>query len=1025
MIVNKNFISGQVLNASDLNTIVSGLNSIEYKLPNVSTTDIIEEQKKLQTIIDDVKKKVTNLTQYVHENDVAVIKHSLSLLEDAVSKYRADLDYAKLKIDGHESTFESLKNEFNKKLDDANELLNQNQEKIQETITKLEDAKDALDEAKKTLDDLAGSGEAGATIESALARIREFAEWYDENKEYINSYQQIVDMVDGYKEEILQHIDTSNETITGIRNRLNAAEGSIEEVVEKIDTQDDTIVTLGSRISANEEYITQYGERIDTNNSSITKVSADLNALTGKYNITASRVATNTDDISQAFVDINGINSAIEQHASSIKVNESSISEVSTKLDAVDATITTKVSTAVGDKFTSIDETIDGFSAKIDRVSSYIDGEFESVVEEKVNAQLGEIKTQIETANALSGRVTQVETDLLAADAKITSAVTLVETADDKVTSVRSDLSALTGEFGVLSSKVDANDAKVAEFKVGYDKINSIVTEDGKVSNTAIDVDGIVSSVVNHNDIKTMSSNITQNANNISMIVNSGTQTEGTWTPNVDPATIIASITENDNKTLTSSIVLSADTIALTGKTVVDNLNAMDITVGGGSTKFNQNGSGYTANGNISWDETGNVNGVTIHNTEGIYVYMPSFKEDLKASEIFSPDNWAMKINDYVCMGSEYNGISGFALFTMTWLGEYTYIWCHSLKDYYDENGEKVSNGTILPLLPYDTGYNVNNISGNYIDGKYILLFEGEEGLVMLCGTPYYDNVNKKDSIEWQNCTITNKKQILSTLDTQPLLFKHSDNYYCVFYDHRYTGTTQGHVYNILKSKDCITWDHIQSELETAYDPDPRHEIGVVNGDLIIPYIDSNDIIQIYFLRLSIDNYEWDTSNHDYSMSVIHKYHNNLKVISGNAKEGNYDDLEHMAVILYYGWGADGLDSKGAYAVKMYNNETGYGYVLYNEFPINKYQFDFSKIFIAGNHSNKNLKYTTLGNYTYINTTPYMYSRKHTKMHLGDINMVDIVTSDGSCYCIDNNDVLYKSEDVKVDLVDLIFSKLM
>lgn len=984
MIVNKNFISGQVLNASDLNTIVSGLNSIEYKLPNVSTTDIIEEQKKLQTIIDDVKKKVTNLTQYVHENDVAVIKHSLSLLEDAVSKYRADLDYAKLKIDGHESTFESLKNEFNKKLDDANELLNQNQEKIQETVTKLEDAKDALDEAKKTLDDLAGSGEAGTAIESALARIREFAEWYDENKEYINSYQQIVDMIDGYKEEILQHIDTSNETITGIHNRLDAAEGSIEEVVEKINTQDGIVVTLGSRISANEECITQYGERIDKNDSSVTKVSADLSTLTARYNVTASKVVTNTNNITQALVDIDGINSTIEQHASSIKTNESSISDVSTKLDAVNATITTEVSTAVGDKFTSITETIDGFSAEIDRVSSYIDEEFESVVEQKVNAQLGEIKTQIETANALSGKVTQIETGLLAADAKITSAVTLVETANDEVTSVRFDLEGLTGEFGVLSSKVDANDAKVAEFKVGYDKINSIVTEDGKVSNTAIDVNGIVNSVVNHDDIKTMSSNITQNANNISMIVSSGTQTGDTWTPNVDPATIIASITEDDDKTLKSSIVLSADTIALTGKTVVDNLNAMDITVGGGSTKFNTDGSGYTANGNISWDKEGNSTGVSINKTNNITINIPDSFET-----VFS--------NSIICIGDDNGNRPGLIFYKKYVDDGHQYICCSTLDDLESTSYIEYNYADVVT-------YTYGRLYGYHVDGHYFIKLTNHDGDYIKI---FHVNANNNNLV-LNTCTF--RQSSSQTTPYGDIFFTKINNiYYSCFVDQY-----QSNIYiKTYRSTDCINWSYCAgTQIESTYEVN-KNKIGMLDDDKLIFILKtSSELADICVFSF--------TENKLYRNSgCLVLIDTSYILVGGNT--ANNDDYVNPAFII----STRNSKVQEIYLIQKINRNGELNY-----YPIHDYKdkyslksFESETKFNIG-EINYNLKWKVNNEYSYVNTIPYLYCRNNTKLHMSNyeygIKQLGILND--KLYIESTSGDLEKQTFKDVDLIDLVFN---
>ena len=75
-------------------------------------------------------------------------------------------------------------------------------------------------------------------------------------------------------------------------------------------------------------------------------------------------------------------------------------------------------------------------------------------------------------------------------------------------------------------------------------------------------------------------------------------ETTGEW--EVDPDIMAAIIAEvREDSTLIS---LVADRVDVTGT-----LNTTDLTINGGNSRFNQDGSGYVANGNVSWDANGNV----------------------------------------------------------------------------------------------------------------------------------------------------------------------------------------------------------------------------------------------------------------------------------------------------------------------------------------------------------------------------------------------------------------------------------
>lgn len=75
-------------------------------------------------------------------------------------------------------------------------------------------------------------------------------------------------------------------------------------------------------------------------------------------------------------------------------------------------------------------------------------------------------------------------------------------------------------------------------------------------------------------------------------------ETTGTWVVNPNVMAAIIAEVEGDS----SLISLIADRVDVSGT-----LNTTDLTINGGKSRFNQDGSGYVANGNISWDASGNV----------------------------------------------------------------------------------------------------------------------------------------------------------------------------------------------------------------------------------------------------------------------------------------------------------------------------------------------------------------------------------------------------------------------------------
>lgn len=104
-------------------------------------------------------------------------------------------------------------------------------------------------------------------------------------------------------------------------------------------------------------------------------------------------------------------------------------------------------------------------------------------------------------------------------------------------------------------------------------------------------------------------------------------ETTGTWVvnPNV-MAAIIAEVEGNS-----SLISLIADRVDVSGI-----LNTTDLTINGGRSRFNQDGSGYVANGNISWNTSGTV---CIQNDLAEYTVTPNTEQQRVVLSANSPSN--------------------------------------------------------------------------------------------------------------------------------------------------------------------------------------------------------------------------------------------------------------------------------------------------------------------------------------------------------------------------------------------------
>lgn len=132
-----------------------------------------------------------------------------------------------------------------------------------------------------------------------------------------------------------------------------------------------------------------------------------------------------------------------------------------------------------------------------------------------------------------------------------------------------------------------------------------------------------------HGYLSALSTRVSQIGATASMIA-SGLQydeTTGTWAINPDVMAAVIAEVEGDS----SLISLVADRVDVAGV-----LNATDLTINGGRSRFNQDGSGYVANGNISWNTSGTV---SIQNDLAEYTVTPNTEQQRVVLSANSPSN--------------------------------------------------------------------------------------------------------------------------------------------------------------------------------------------------------------------------------------------------------------------------------------------------------------------------------------------------------------------------------------------------
>lgn len=119
--------------------------------------------------------------------------------------------------------------------------------------------------------------------------------------------------------------------------------------------------------------------------------------------------------------------------------------------------------------------------------------------------------------------------------------------------------------------------------------------------------------------IKAIANSIDFNSNAFNSIVTNATSGKVTTIMQTDDTISLIKKAANDTAT---SLIMGDDYIKMVAAQVniAGSLNTIDLTINGSKSKFNADGSGYVANGNVSWNEDGNVSikGKIIENTKQI-----------------------------------------------------------------------------------------------------------------------------------------------------------------------------------------------------------------------------------------------------------------------------------------------------------------------------------------------------------------------------------------------------------------------
>lgn len=176
---------------------------------------------------------------------------------------------------------------------------------------------------------------------------------------------------------------------------------------------------------------------------------------------------------------------------------------------------------------------------------------------------------------------TEFSREISAVDGRIEEIGSRVDVINNTVTDYNKRVDLVEGKLSTTLSKFDETKNQLNAFQQEYDVVNNKLSQ-------------VVSELTNNGDISF--SEIYQTAHQLGLLVSNHDK------DNPIMAEIIAQINSSG-----SSILISADKIVISGETIAKKLNAVDVTINGGYSRFNRDGSGYLANENIFWNSNGDL----------------------------------------------------------------------------------------------------------------------------------------------------------------------------------------------------------------------------------------------------------------------------------------------------------------------------------------------------------------------------------------------------------------------------------
>lgn len=176
---------------------------------------------------------------------------------------------------------------------------------------------------------------------------------------------------------------------------------------------------------------------------------------------------------------------------------------------------------------------------------------------------------------------TEFSQEISAIDGRIEEIGSRVDVINNTVTDYNKRVDLVEGKLSTTLSKFDETKNQLNAFQQEYDVVNNKLSQ-------------VVAELTNNGDISF--SEIYQTTHQLGLLVSNNDKDNPIW------AAIVAQINSSG-----SSILISADKIVISGETIAEKLNAVDVTINGGYSRFNKDGSGYLAKENIFWDSDGNL----------------------------------------------------------------------------------------------------------------------------------------------------------------------------------------------------------------------------------------------------------------------------------------------------------------------------------------------------------------------------------------------------------------------------------